>query len=200
MNIVAPDETGLAQALEALACDEVVAYPTETVYGLAVNPLSEKALDRLFSVKKREPAFPVLLIVADETQLRPFAAHIDDRTRACMQRFWPGPLSLLFPAAEGLPRRILSDSGQVCLRCPEEALARRLCLLRGGALTSTSANLSGHAPARSAEEAALPGVALVLDGGALPPREPSTVFDAAEGRVVRAGALAAELLYDCWNG
>ncbi|NLN93420.1 MAG: L-threonylcarbamoyladenylate synthase [Candidatus Hydrogenedens sp.] len=199
MNIVPPDEEGFARALDALACDEVVAYPTEAVYGLAVNPLSDKGLATLFSIKERDPHIPVLLIVADDTQLRPFVSSIDGKTRAFMKRFWPGPLSLLFKAGEGLPKALVGDGGHICLRCPGSSLARLLCAQWGGALTSTSANLSGQPPARTAESASLPGVALTLDGGVLEPGAPSTVFDAVTGRILRPGAVADTLLLDFWN-
>lgn len=199
MTLVPPDEEGIARALEALAEDQAVAYPTETVYGLAVNPLSEKALERLFTIKGRDPDMPILLIVADDSQLQPFVSFIEEKTRACMQRFWPGPLSLLFPAAAGLPQAFVGARGRICLRCPENALARLLCEQWGGALTSTSANLTGEPPARTAEAASLPGVALTLDGGALPNCTPSTIFDATTGRIIRSGAVDDTLLIDFWN-
>lgn len=199
MTIVLPDRKGFAQAMDALIRDQVVAYPTETVYGLAVNPLSDDALNRLFSIKIRNKEAPVLLVVADESQLKPFVSDIDEKTRACMERFWPGPLSLLFPAASHVPDQLMNDQGQICIRCPDSPIVQRLCRCWQGALTSTSANVSGQAPARSAEEAALPGVALTLDGGTLEASQPSTVFDAAAGRIIRPGAVPEASLRDFCN-
>ncbi len=189
MRIVAPDAAGLAAAVEALRAGEVVAYPVETVYGLAVDPFSGPAIQRLFEVKGRDAGNPILLIVAGETQLSQVAREISGRAAACIEAFWPGPLSLLLPKAGALPESITAGKPAVCVRCPAAAAARELCSLFGGALTSTSANRSGAAPATSLQQLALPGVALGIDAGALPSGPPSTIFDPARGRVLRAGPI-----------
>ena len=194
MNIVQPDAAGLDGTVQVIGTGAVVAYPTETVYGLAVNPFSEEALDALFSVKARDAAHPVLLIVADNTQIALLTGEVSKRAAACMAAFWPGPLSLLFPPLPGMPSRLLGDSGQICVRCPSHGIARELCRRWNGPLTSTSANLSGEPPARTAEDAALPGVSLVLDGGRLESYPPSTVYDPEAGIVLRPGPITIEMI------
>jgi L-threonylcarbamoyladenylate synthase len=194
MSILSPDDAGIDEAIRIIAGGGVAAYPTETVYGLAVNPFSELSLDALFKVKARDDTHPVLLIVADETQINTLTSHISENAQLCMNAFWPGPISLLFPALDGIPKRLLGDSGHVCVRCPDHEVARSLCRRFGGPVTSTSANLSGLPPARSAVEALLPGVSLVLDGGVLEMHSPSTVYDPDTGTILRSGPITIEMI------
>ena len=190
-----PDtEAGIAAAAAALRADEIVAYPTETVYGLAANPLSERALDRLFTAKGREERTPVLLIVFDTLQLVPVVGEITERAALFMHEFWPGPLTLLFPAAADLPGRLTGDGGKIAVRCPGCKTARALCAAFGGPLTSTSANVSGRPSARSVPAIEVPDVAIAIDGGELPESAPSTLFDPDAGRVLREGVIPAEQL------
>jgi L-threonylcarbamoyladenylate synthase len=188
--VVAPDAAGLAQAAEAVRRGEVVAYPTETVYGLAVDPWSETALDRLFAVKGRPDDRPILLIVDTEAQLHRVTPHISARARACMQAFWPGPLTVLFPRDPSLPSRLTAGQPMVAVRCPGSEIARALCRACGHAVTSSSANLSGE-PAASSLADLPPGIGLAIDGGMLPPSPPSTLYDPESGRVLREGAIPA---------
>ena len=97
MEIAAPTPQGLAKAAELLHAGEVVAYPTETVYGLGADPFSVEALDSLYRVKRRDPGSPVLLIVSSMEQLDSIVAAISPRAAAYAAAFWPGPLSLLLP-------------------------------------------------------------------------------------------------------
>jgi len=184
----------LARAVQALREGEIVAYPTETVYGLAVDPFNPEALARLFSAKGRDREKAILLIVGDEAHLERVAARISPRTRSYMDAFWPGPLSLLLPKAPGLPEALAPGLDRICVRCPGNEIARGLCNAFGGPLTSTSANASGEAPAQSLAALTLPGVALGLDAGTLPDSLPSTILDAETGKILREGAVARALL------
>ncbi|HPO13977.1 MAG TPA: L-threonylcarbamoyladenylate synthase [Candidatus Hydrogenedentes bacterium] len=194
MKIVPPTAEGLAGAAGILRKGGVVAYPTETVYGLAVNPSSESALATLFSIKGRREDNPVLLVVADLEQLTPWVKEISAKARNCIEAFWPGPLSLLFPAADMVPDALTAGSGKVCLRCPACAIARELCRAFRGALTSSSANRSSEPPARSLQEITLAEIALGIDGGVLAPSAPSTIYDPGEGRILRPGCISEEEL------
>jgi len=194
MKRALPDAEGFSAAVAALQSDAVIAYPTETVYGLGVNPFSDKALDALFTVKARERDKPVLLIVDAFAQIEKYVNHVSHAARLCMEKFWPGPLSLVLPAVPGLPDCLTDSQGHLCVRCPDHPVARQLCRFWGGAITSTSANVSGQPPARCAIDAALPGVALVLDAGALHTLPPSTVFDPETGQVLREGPVTLEML------
>lgn len=194
MKRLPPTEDGLSVAASAILSGEVVAYPTETVYGLGVNPFSAKALDRLFEVKGRDSRNPVLLIVDDEAQLRELVGTISPRAEACMKAFWPGPLSMLFPVADGLPDVLAGPDGRICVRQTSCVFARSLCRVFGHAITSTSANRSGEPPVATLDLLRLSGVALGIDVGVLPPSAPSTVFDPEAGRVLRPGAIAEKAL------
>lgn len=180
----------IRKAAKAIKAGQVVAYPTETVYGLGADPFSEKALDRLFEIKGRDKSNPVLLIAADERQLLEVVAEIPSEARACMEAFWPGPLCLLFPKKRRVPEALTAGSDRVCVRQTSSKIARCLCLEVGHAITSSSANRSGKPPARSASEIELPGLAAIVDGGILPPALPSTIYDPYANRILRAGAIA----------
>lgn len=196
MSIESANDTGVAAAVEALKRGSVIAYPTETVYGLGADPFSEPALDALFKIKAREPDKPVLMIVDRLEQIEGRLAAISPAAKRCMERFWPGPLSLVLPAISGLPKSLTDKTGRICVRCPDHPVARQLCRLFGGPLTSTSANRSGQPPARCPEAALLPGVALVVDAGLLDELPPSTVFDPENGKILRQGPVTLEMLED----
>lgn len=188
------DIVSVPAAALALKAGKVVAYPTETIYGLGVNPLSNEAVERLFEVKGREKGKPILLVVANEDQLDEVVAGVSQAARACMQAFWPGPLSLLFPRSPRLPESLTAGMDKVCIRCTSSSIARDLCLAFGGAITSSSANRSGERPAHSLTDICLPGVSVAVDGGMLPPSVPSTVFDPDTCEVLRPGAVTEEQL------
>ena len=188
------DPEAVAQAARALAAGELLGLPTETVYGLAVDPFSPRALDNLFRVKAREEGRAVLVVVANRSHLRALAASVSEAAERCMRAFWPGPLSLLFPPVPGLHPALLGPDGRVCVRETAHPAARALCLAWDGGLTSTSANPSGKPPAVAARQACLDGVSLVLDGGVLPPSPPSTVFDPDARAVLREGRVTRRML------
>lgn len=194
MTVVEPTPEGITDAVRALRSDRVIAYPTETVYGLGVNPFSAVALERLYTVKRRDPNHPVLLIAANEEQVNSVVSSVPANARALMESFWPGPLSLLFPADDVVAGMLQSAEGKVCIRITAHATARALCEAFGGPITSTSANATGHPPARSVREIELPGIALAIDGGTLDSDLVSTVYDPETDRVLREGAISlAEL-------
>ena len=190
MRILPPTSEGIREAATLIRQGDIVAYPTETVYGLAADPFSNAAVQRLFEVKSRDTANPVLLLVADADQLAAVVARVSPAAAACMRAFWPGPLSLLFPKSDRLSPVLTAGRDTVCVRQTPHAVARDLCLAVGTAITSSSANRSGEPPARSLQELDLPGIAAGLDGGALPARAPSTVFDPETRAVLRQGAIA----------
>lgn len=194
MERVAPDVAGIQAAVDALQQGEVVVYPTETVYGLAVDPFNPGAVEKLFRAKGRDADKPVLLIVGNAGQLDPIVASVDGHAQACMDQFWPGPLTLLLPKTAVLPSCITAGGEKVGVRCPGLDVARELCLAFGGAITSTSANLSGEPPAMTLDGLELPDVALAIDGGTLPDAIPSTLYDPESRSVLRAGEISVEAI------
>lgn len=180
----------IARAVDALRAGEVIAYPTETLYGLGADPFDTDALDRLFEAKGRDRSNPVLLIVGSTDHLDRVVSEIAPAAQVLIDDFWPGPLSIVMPKHSKLPDAVTAGSDQVCVRCPGLPWARALCDAFGGAVTSTSANRSGEPPVQSLDGLALPGVELGFDGGLITSTLASTIVDAATGRILRAGVIA----------
>jgi L-threonylcarbamoyladenylate synthase len=188
----------LAVAVVALRRGEIVAYPTETFYGLAVDAFDELALARLRELKGRgEKAFSVLVV--GEEMLDLLCEPPSEKARTLMRRHWPGALTLALPARPGLPEALVID-GCVAVRESPHPLARALVRAFGGPLTATSANLAGQAPATTPAEveAALGPRCVVLPGGTTPGGAPSTLARVRGNRidVLREGAvtIAPDLL------
>lgn len=194
MKVVQPTSEGLREASDALHNGDVVAYPTETVYGLGVDPHSEVALARLLSVKGRDAGHTMLMIAGSLEQVEALSGTLSSRARAYADAFWPGPLSLVLPALAGMPKELLGPDGRLCIRWSAASTAVGLCEAFGGAIVSTSANVTGIAPARSIDDAMLDGVAVGIDGGVLEERVASTVFDPEKEIVLREGAISAASL------
>lgn len=175
----------------------LVAIPTETFYGLGVNPFDTRALDRLRAVKGREDAKPILVLVASINDLSAFVEHVPPAASLLIEGFWPGPLTILFPARASLPHALTAGTGLVGMRVSS---CRPLCelLARVGPLTGTSANRAGAAPARTAEavqQALGDAVDLILDVGPTPGGLPSTVVAVHHSlRIVREGALERSVI------
>jgi L-threonylcarbamoyladenylate synthase len=191
-------EARVVAAAAVLRGGGIVAYPTETFYGLGALARDAGALARLAHAKGRPDGKPLPLIAADLGQVEEVAA-VDAAARALAARFWPGPLTLVLPAAPDLDPLVTAGSGTVAIRVPGSELARALAREAGGALVSTSANLAGEPPATTAGALAPALLAVldhVLDGGATPGGLPSTIvaLDGGAPRLVRAGAVPFDLL------
>ncbi len=171
----------------------IVAYPTETFYGLGALARDAAAVDRVARAKGRPDGKPLPLLAADRGQVDEVAVLGDEAARLA-SAFWPGPLTLVLPARPGLPEAITAGTGTVGIRVPGSDVARALARAAGGAIVSTSANLSGEPPPASPGQLAPALVSrldAVLDGGATPGGLPSTVVAVERGgvRLVREGAV-----------
>jgi L-threonylcarbamoyladenylate synthase len=171
----------------------LVAYPTETFYGLGALASLPAALERLAAAKLRPEGKALPLVAADEATAFSLWREVPGDARILARTFWPGPLTLVAPAAPGVPGPVTSE-GTVAVRIPGGALARELCRHAGGAVVSTSANPSGGPPpveAEALDPGLLDRIDLVLDGGRTPGGLPSTVVElSGDGpRLVRAGAV-----------
>lgn len=179
----------ISQAVDCLRQGRVIAYPTEAVYGLGCDPANEPAVRRILELKSR-PASAGLILIADEFErLEPFVAPVDSRQLAQALDCWPGPVTFLFPRADGVPDWLAGDHPTIAVRVTDHPVCRELCRAFGGAIVSTSANPRGAEPARSPSEveryfgAALCGtVAGELGGGA----RPSEIRDLATGEILRS--------------
>lgn len=190
-----PEEIVLAAA--ALKRGEVVAYPTETFYGLGVNALDELALARLRQLKGREDKAISVLIAGDtpaakEAMIASLCQEVPSRARKLMDRYWPGALTIALPALAQLPAALVAD-GCVALRESPNPVAGALVATFGGPVTATSANLSGTPAATTPEavEEAFEGRCRVLHGGTTPGGAPSTLVRVRGNRleILRQGVL-----------
>lgn len=192
MGIVPADEHGVAEAVAALRAGDVIAYPTETVYGLGVDPAQPAAVAKLAALKGRTAGHAMLLVAGNRSHVAALASQITDAEAALMDAYWPGPLSLVLPPSQPVAAEFLNESGKVCVRIPADPVACKICDRFGGAISSTSANRSGEPPATRPGDALLPGVALVLDAGPREAAVPSTVYDCSLDRVYREGAVPVQ--------
>ena len=186
------DAAALLPALTALRAGQVVAYPTDTLYGLGADPRSEVGVMAVFRIKGRDPDQSLPLIAASVEQAAE-AGELNAIARRLAARFWPGPLTLVVPQIMPLAPGV-GVAGAIAIRVPRDAIARDLARVLGAPITSTSANRSGDPPAETAREvAAALGdlVAVIVDGGAAPGGAPSTIVDVTTDvpRLVRAGAV-----------
>lgn len=186
----------------------VVSFPTDTVYALAASLAFPDALDRIYGIKGRDQAKPLPVLLSAPAHLRDVAVGVDDRLLDLADRFWPGPLTIVLPARDGLPDaatgRDAAGGRTVAVRVPDHFLAIEVIERAGGAVGSTSANRSGETAARSAAEllAQIPGgFDILLDGGVAPGGVPSTVVAAGpEGiEFIREGAIARETIEHSWR-
>jgi L-threonylcarbamoyladenylate synthase len=175
----------------------VIAYPTDTYYGLGVDPKNPAAVKRLYEVKRRKADQPILLLIAKAEDVKKWTAEINPASERLMKKFWPGPLTLVFKAGADVLRELTAGTGTIGLRVPGNELTRRLLDFLGIALTGTSANVSGGPNPQTAEEAAASlgdMVDLIFNGGKTAGGRPSTVVDVstAQPRVLREGVLPFE--------
>jgi L-threonylcarbamoyladenylate synthase len=197
---VSPGQVGagsLAGAIDVLAADGVVAFPTETFYGLAVDPRSCDAVHKVFALKHRRADQPLPLIAADLRQIADHVGIMTPLAERLAARWWPGPLTLVLAASSALCVDVHLSTGKVAVRVPGDLVARTLAELAGHAITSTSANLSGEAPAATPDEVAArigDRIDVLIDAGPTPGGLPSTIVDAtgAAPVLIRAGAIAWE--------
>ena len=192
----------LQRAVAAIRGGGVVGIPTETYYGLAVDPENEQALSALFRIKQRPLTKPVLLLISRLEQLEPLVASIPEGYRRLIDSHWPGPLTLVFPAGPTVSPLLSAGTGTIGIRQTPHPLARRLIDMLGGPITATSANISAGSPALSAarvREIFGDRLAWVVDGGETDPGAGSTVVNIRHGRlcVERRGRLSLAELPDC---
>ncbi len=198
MKILSPSggsrESAIAEAADVIRSGGIVAFPTETFYGLGVKYDDAAALARLYDLKRRPAEKAMPLIIGDRSQLSAVAASVSAVAEILMNRFWPGPLTLLFPAKEGLNPFITAESGKVAVRIPGSSFALDLTQQIGFPITATSANLSGEPPASDPATVGRyfgTGLDLLVSYGRTPGGRPSTIVDVTSDdiAVMRQGAV-----------
>ena len=185
-------EPQLTEAVTVIRRGGVVAFPTDTLYGLAADPGSAEAVDRVLALKGRAAAQTIALVAADLAQVERISV-LTMMARHAAAQFWPGPLTIMVRAKPGLAPATIGPDGLVGVRVPDHDVALALARACGHALTATSANRSGHQATADPDEvaAALPDLDLLVDAGKAPGGPPSTLVDLSGDvpRLVRAGAI-----------
>jgi L-threonylcarbamoyladenylate synthase len=194
VDAAAPDLGVIRQAAQVLRAGGLVAFPTETFYGLGAAGLDAVAARRVFAAKGRPSSMPLLLLVDSRAMVAAIATTIPARASELMERHWPGALSLVLRASSGVPVEVTAGTGTVGVRVSAHPVARALVRALGEPVTAPSANPTGGAPPVTAEEVLthLDGVIeLILDAGPTPGGAPSTVLDVTVDppRVLRQGAV-----------
>jgi len=173
-------QTAIKDAAEVILSGGVVAVPTESFYGLAVHALDEKAIGRLFAVKRRREDNPVLILIPSKEGLSSYVTEVHEKGRKLMERFWPGGLTMVFFAGPILPRSLTAGTGKIGVRLSSHPVPTELARAVGAPITGTSANRSGRPSCSTAEEvmeALGEDIDLILDGGKTEGGKGSTVLD-----------------------
>jgi L-threonylcarbamoyladenylate synthase len=184
----------IADSLGILRGGGIIAYPTESYYALGVLITDEKAVKSLFDLKKRPVEKPLPIIVGDLYVLESVVKRVPDRARELMERFWPGPLTIVFEAADNTSVLLTAGTGKVAVRVPGESVALRLAREAGFPITATSANVSTEPPADDTDMVANyfgDRIDLVIDAGKTPGGKPSTIVDVTVTpmKVLREGSI-----------
>ncbi|OGO52907.1 MAG: threonylcarbamoyl-AMP synthase [Chloroflexi bacterium RBG_16_68_14] len=193
----ANDLAALKRAVEVLRRGGLVAYPTDTVYGLAADPANPQAVEKLFEAKRRPPNQPVPLLLASAADVALVVSDVPEVARRLMDAFWPGALTIVLRKAPSFQSAAVGET--VGLRVPDHPVPRELARLLGGPITGTSSNVSGGPEPLTADEARSQlgdAVDLILDGDRCPGGRPSTVVDCTvePPRIVREGAISRQEL------
>jgi L-threonylcarbamoyladenylate synthase len=187
-------------AIEIFMAGGIIAYPTETFYGLCVNPFNADAVQALYRLKGRPSSSPMPLIIGGISMIRFVAKELPPQAVKLMKRFWPGPLTIVLKAADSLPASVTAGTGTIGVRVPGCPRARRFSNTLGFPITSTSANPSGEKPPVTAEEVAgyfNGSINLIIDGGRLKGGLGSTIVDATGETlvIIREGEVPSSEIF-----
>ena len=198
------EEAGYAEIVSLLHAGSVIAFPTDTVYGLGANPFNTIAIDRIFEIKGRRETKPILLLV-NSVRMAESVSQGNTMFYTVVRRFWPGPLTVIVRAADGIPSKLTAGRNTVGVRWPVAAFATTLVGRFGLPITATSANRSGMPSAITAEEVRMQlgeSVDVLIDGGTLSSRTGSTLLDLTSDPPVllREGPISFESLHALFKG
>lgn len=194
------EDSGLKEAAEILRRGGLVAFPTETVYGLGANALDEQASSKIYAAKGRPSDNPLIAHIADIADLPPLVAEIPEAGRRLMEAYWPGPLTMIFRKSSLVPRTTTGGLDTVAVRMPDDAIAGRLIRLAGVPVAAPSANMSGRPSPTRADHVYqdMNGrIEMIIDGGPVGIGVESTIVDVT-GNVpvlLRPGAVTVEMLH-----
>ena len=199
-----PEPSLIDYVVNSLSAGNVIALPTDTFYGLAVDPVNLHAVDRIYDIKTRARHKPLSLLIADVAQAYGLARNIDTAFDRLAERFWPGPLTIIVRAGSRLPLRVTANTGNVALRVPEASIARAVVERLGLPITATSANLHGLPEctyANCVRDQLGDKIPLIVDGGPTAHAIPTTIVDLSGGgnswMILREGAIPTHEIALC---
>jgi L-threonylcarbamoyladenylate synthase len=195
-KVLRDDSKGIAQAGRLIRQGGIVAFPTETFYALGADALDPRAIGKIYEIKGRDEEKPLLLLVAKKDWLPEWIKGLPPLAEALIEKFWPGPLTLVFEASERIPAGLTGRTGKIGIRVPGHPVARELIQAVGRAVTGTSANRSGFPSASFAVEvmeALGEKIDAVLDGGRTAGGLGSTILDVSgpSPKILRQGVVSA---------
>jgi L-threonylcarbamoyladenylate synthase len=199
INSDKPEPALINYAADRIKSGQVVCMPTDTFYGLAVDPLNLRAVDRIYEIKSRSRHKALSLIIENIDQALDLAFALNSDFYDLARKFWPGPLTIIVKASSALPLKVTANTGNVALRVPSAAIPVALCKAIGSPITATSANLSGASECTTAEsvrEQLGNRIPLIVDGGTSPRSVASTIVDLTDEthgwRIIREGAISSD--------
>lgn len=198
------EEIILTQAAEILAGGGIIAYPTETFYGLGADATNEKAIEKIFAVKGRDFKNPISLIIGQTADVYPLVKDVPEKARKLMEAFWPGALTIVFLAANIVSTRLTAGSGKIGLRVSSHPIAQTIVQKLKKPLTATSANLSGAPECSLASEVIKQigdKIDAILDWGETQGGKASTIIDVTcdPPVILREGVISRQAIEECIN-
>ncbi len=191
-----PEPELIQRVVDCLEKGEIAALPTDTFYGLAVDPVNLRAVDKIYDLKSRSRHKPLSLLISETAQAYELARNLDDAFDALAERFWPGPLTIVVKAGTKLPLRVTARTGNVALRVPETAICRAVVSKLGLPITATSANLRGFPECTYAgcvRDQLGDMIPMIVDGGPTVRSVATTIVDLSGGpdnwMILREGAI-----------
>lgn len=198
------DGRALEEAIGVLQHGGVIAFPTDTVYGIGASLEHPEALRRIYDLKGRAPDKPLPILISRPEIVDKLSPDVDERLIELAQHFWPGALTVVMPAADHLPAEVKAPDNTIGVRLPNHSIPLSIAERAGGAIATTSANISGQDAAHAAteiQEAFGGAIDIVLDGGFSPETNASTVIRVVDSEIeiLREGAIESAEILRVWN-
>ncbi len=184
----------LEKALSELKSGNIIVYPTETAYALGIDATNSKAVEKIFQTKERYRGKPLSIIVSSVEMIEKYA-EINDKTKKLIEKFMPGPLTLIVPVKAGLADNLCKET--IAFRISSNSIANEICSKLGKPITATSANLSGNEPIYNIDEIHSQfNDITILNNGNLPKNKVSTIYHVIEKKVLRPGPISEKDIND----
>jgi len=201
---ILPEPSLIEEVTVILKSGGVIGYPTETFYGLGADATQDEAIDKIFSIKGRNFQNPISIIIAERNDLSQWISEIPPTAQPLIEKFWPGPLTLVFQASSAVHPRLTAGTGKIAIRISSHPIAAALAMALGRPITATSANRSGAPESTSVSDVSRQlgsGLDAIIDGGETAGGKGSTIIDTTVHplKVLREGAIASTLVFQIAN-